>query len=262
MKLKYIDVLKATLQQKSKVTALDTKIDKVVAVDINDKQDTATLKLYGYVADMDDDYDYGDDYFTLQDVDKVLQQLPITVKDVIVEINSYGGDIYTAIAIIGKLDAAIETRGLRVRTHVLGIAASAAGVLALAYPCTVNEHAEIMIHQCMSGAYGNKQDMVKITDLLSRTDDKQIELLARNAKVDKEVIAADLAAETWYNSVTVSEKYNVVVAQSLQNVPVSDYYTRLSAKLDKLRQDDVDTKVAATADDSDKMVIKLPFLRK
>lgn len=261
MKLKYIDVLKATLQQKNKVKALDTPIDKVVAVDINDKQDTATLKLYGYVADMDDDYDYDDDYFTLQDVDRMLQQLPITVMDVIVEINSYGGDIYTAIAIIGKLDEVIETRGLRVRTHVLGIAASAAGVLALAYPCTVNEYAEVMVHQCMSGAYGNKQDMVKITDLLNRTDDKQIELLSRNAKVDKSVIQADIEAETWYNSVTASEKYNVVVAQALQNAPASDYYTRLSAKLDKLRQDDVNTKVAATAD-SDKMVIKLPFLRK
>lgn len=237
MKLKYIDVLRATLKNREKM-AEPERIEKVCALSTSSNGSVGVLKLYGYVAHDDSEYDYDEAYFTLSDIDYQLQDLPITLRKIVVEINSYGGDVYTALSIIAKLDAIQEEKNLEIETHVIGVAASASGLIALAYPCRIEPHAQIMIHQCMASAYGNKDDMARTIQIQTQVDTNQVKILQRNAKKPKDV-ESQLVAETWYTADDVVKSYNNVSIVTHDTVTQDPILQRLTAKVDKVRAVDV-----------------------
>lgn len=114
-------------------------------------------------------------------------------EDVDIDINSGGGDVFAGSEIYG----AIRDYPGNVNIHVVGIAASAASVIACAGRSDIVPTAQVMVHNVSSYAHGNYHDMDKASEIL-----KQANRAIAAAYVDKtgmsEKDALDLMdTETW-----------------------------------------------------------------
>ncbi|MGL4417447.1 MAG: head maturation protease, ClpP-related, partial [Plesiomonas shigelloides] len=79
--------------------------------------------------------------------------------DVVVNINSPGGDMFEGLAIYNQLR---EYSG-RVTVKVIGIAASAASIIAMAADeLQIGRAAFLMIHNCWVAAVGNRHDLARV----------------------------------------------------------------------------------------------------
>lgn len=116
-------------------------------------------------------------------------------RDIVVGINSPGGNVWDGLAIYHQLKA----RGDKVRTRVDGVAASIASVIALAGKLTMPANALMMIHRAWGIAVGNAADMLKLADDLAKHDGIIANIYSqKNGKPQSENMAA-MEAETWFN---------------------------------------------------------------
>lgn len=115
-------------------------------------------------------------------------------QDVIVNINSPGGDLFEGLAIYNLLRA---HQG-KVTIRVLGVAASAASVIAMAGDeIQIARAGFIMIHNCWSYAVGNQHDMREAADYLATFDDSANDIYRTRTGLDEKEITRMLDAETW-----------------------------------------------------------------
>lgn len=117
--------------------------------------------------------------------------------DIVVNIDSPGGDMFAGLAIYNQLRA----HEGNVTVNVVGTAASAASIIAMAGD-TVNMHAAafIMVHFAWCVSAGNKQDFMALASMLAPFDNAMAEIYsARTGKSVKEVEDI-MAAETWFNA--------------------------------------------------------------
>ena len=114
--------------------------------------------------------------------------------DVMVNINSPGGDFFDGLAIHTLLS---EYQG-KVNVRVLGMAASAASIIALAGDeISITEAAFFMIHNSWSIAIGNRHDFEEVADVLGKFDESMATLYAKATGMDKRAIVKLMDAETW-----------------------------------------------------------------
>lgn len=120
----------------------------------------------------------------------------ITAKRIVVHLNSPGGDYFGGVAIYN----ALRNHPATVDVQVEGIAASAASVIAMAGN-TVSMHrgAQMMIHDAISGAYGNADDFTKRAALLSKCSEDIAGIYAARTGVPAGNWRDAMKAETWYN---------------------------------------------------------------
>lgn len=113
---------------------------------------------------------------------------------VLVTLNSPGGDAFEGIAIYNVLRA----HSAKVTVNVIGLAASAASVVAMAGD-TVNmgEGAFIMIHSAWGLAAGNQQQLREFADVLNAIDQSIAGLYASRTGLTAEECLALMQAETW-----------------------------------------------------------------
>ncbi|WP_312795559.1 head maturation protease, ClpP-related [Tianweitania sp.] len=98
--------------------------------------------------------------------------------DVTLEINSPGGDYFQGVAIFNML---ARHRG-RVTVHIMGIAASAASLVAMAADrILIPANAEIMIHKAWGITVGNDEDHKSAIDTLKHLDNAMAETYAKRA---------------------------------------------------------------------------------
>lgn len=117
-------------------------------------------------------------------------------NDVTVNINSPGGSFFEGIAIYNMLR---EHNG-RITIKVMGLAASAASVIAMAGDnIQISEVGFLMVHNAWAVAVGNRHDMRDAADTLEPFDDAMAGLYANRAGVKKAEAAAWMDAETWFN---------------------------------------------------------------
>lgn len=118
----------------------------------------------------------------------------ITGAEVDVEINSPGGDVFAGLAIYNGLRAS----GKKINVKVLGLAASAASLVAMAGDTIeMPENAFMMIHNPWGFAMGGADEMRNTADVLDKIGTGLVSTYAkRTGKTDQE-IAALLDAETW-----------------------------------------------------------------
>lgn len=83
-----------------------------------------------------------------------------------VYINSYGGDIYAG----SEIYAALRSYKGNVNLHVVGLAASAASVIACAGHCTMSPTAMMMVHNVSTVAGGDYHDMDKASEMLRKAN--------------------------------------------------------------------------------------------
>lgn len=107
-------------------------------------------------------------------------------RDVTVSINSPGGNFFNGLAIYNVLRA----HPAKVTVNVVGIAGSAASVIAMAGDeILMADGSFIMVHNASAIIIGNKYDTSDATDLLSEIDDAMAEVYAARSGVEKSVAA-------------------------------------------------------------------------
>jgi ATP-dependent protease ClpP protease subunit len=115
-------------------------------------------------------------------------------KPITVEINSPGGNYFDGVAIYNLLRRHTQA----VTVQVLGIAASAASIVAMAGDrIEIAHNAEIMIHQARGIFMGTADDVLEAAAVLQKLDGAMADLYASRTGMDREDIMAMMKAETF-----------------------------------------------------------------
>ena len=115
-------------------------------------------------------------------------------RDVTVQINSPGGDMFEGIAIYNLLRA----HPARITVDVLGIAASAASVIAMAGDnIRMAPSSFLMLHNAWGVVIGNRHDMAEAATLFERFDGALADIYAARSGMARSEIATLLDAETF-----------------------------------------------------------------
>lgn len=137
------------------------------------------------------------DGISAKEVQKELKNLPKTIKEITVRINSPGGDVFEGWSIYNLL----KQHPAKVTTKIDGMAASIASVIALAGDSVVmGEGAQLMIHSAWTFAAGNARDFENVIDRLLTIDDQLIKLYVAKTKKPVSEIQGLVHAETWFTA--------------------------------------------------------------
>lgn len=145
----------------------------------------------------------GEDYwtgggFTLKRLDAALRT--IGRRDFEVHINSPGGDMFEGVAIYNKIRDHADAHGLTVKVKVLGVAASAASVIAMAGDeIEIGASSSIMIHNCWTIAMGNRRDFAEMSQTMEQFDANMASVYEARTENDAATVAAWMDAETWFS---------------------------------------------------------------
>jgi ATP-dependent protease ClpP protease subunit len=155
----------------------------------------ATIRMYGPI-----DSWGGWWGISTEDVARVIDVLPQSVELIVLRINSPGGEVWEAMAILNMLAA----HRARVIAVVDGLAASAASFIAASCDETVmSPGSQMMIHSPSHIAWGNAAEMRKTADFLDVLQASMIEVYTE--KAGEKDWAALLAAETWLTAAATVE---------------------------------------------------------
>jgi len=123
--------------------------------------------------------------------------------DVTVNINSPGGDMFEGLAIYNLLR---EYEG-KVTVKVLGLAASAASIIAMAGDeVQIGRGAFLMIHKCWVYAMGNRHDLQQIAADMVPFDKAMNDIYVARTGLDASTIDAMMDAETYIGGSDAVEK--------------------------------------------------------
>jgi ATP-dependent protease ClpP protease subunit len=113
---------------------------------------------------------------------------------VTVNVNSPGGDMFEGLAIYNLLR---EHDG-EVTVKVLGLAASAASIIAMAGDkVQIARAGFLMIHNAWVMAIGNRNDLIEVADTLKPFDEAMASIYAARTGDDQKAMAKLMDAETW-----------------------------------------------------------------
>jgi len=123
--------------------------------------------------------------------------------DVTVNVNSPGGDMFEGLAIYNLLR---EYEG-KVTVKVLGLAASAASIIAMAGDdIQIGRGAFLMIHNCWVYAMGNRHDLAQIASDMEPFDKAMGDIYSVRTGLSKEEVAAMMDGETYIGGSDAVEK--------------------------------------------------------
>lgn len=140
----------------------------------------------------------GDSFFggvSLQDIQSQIQNAK-DANNIRVLINSPGGSYFEGVAIYNLL----KMQNKPVSVRVLGLAASAASVIAMAgSEIIVEDGSMLMIHEASSIAFGTADNMRKEADLIDQLNDNAVSIYATQSELPVDEIRSLMADETWMN---------------------------------------------------------------
>jgi len=115
-------------------------------------------------------------------------------KDVVVNVNSPGGDVFESATIYNLL---AQHKG-NVTVNILGLAASGAAVIVMAGDTiNISKIGFLMIHNAWSIVMGNKEDLREAADTLEIFDKALLSAFASRASIDENKIKKMMDKETW-----------------------------------------------------------------
>lgn len=115
-------------------------------------------------------------------------------RDVTVNLNSPGGDMFEGVAIYNQLR---EHRG-RVTINILGLAASAASVIAMAGDeIRIGRPSCLMIHNCWCLAAGNRHDFAELSEQMAPFDAAMADVYQARTGVELKRIQTLMDKESW-----------------------------------------------------------------
>ena len=131
-----------------------------------------------------------------------LALLPEDTTEIRLHINSPGGEVWDAMAIVNQL----RRHPAKVVAVVDGIAASAASVIAAtADECVMGVGAQLMVHDAWNIAIGDESDMLTMAARLSKDSNSVAAIYAGKAGGTTEDWRALMRAETWYTAAEAVE---------------------------------------------------------
>jgi ATP-dependent Clp protease, protease subunit len=152
----------------------------------NAASDDATIYLYDQIA-----------WFAVSADQFVKDLAKVSASTIHLHVNSPGGDVFDGIAMYN----ALLRHPARIVTHVDGLAASAASVVALAGDeIRIAQGGFVMIHNAWGGVIGNAGEMRKTADVLDQIDGSLASLYAGRMAIDKDEAKALMDAETWFSA--------------------------------------------------------------
>ena len=173
---------------------------------------TDTITMYGVIGE-----DWWGEGVTVKRIDSALRA--IGDKPVTVYINSPGGDMFEGIAIYNRL----REHSQPVTTKVLGLAASAASVIAMAgTQREVAKSAFLMIHNCWTWLAANRHGLREAADQMEEFDKAMIGLYADTSGQSEDVIEHMLDAETYLSGSSALEKgfaTGLIAADEVKEAP-------------------------------------------
>lgn len=129
--------------------------------------------------------------------DFIAELKKIDAKQITVNINSPGGSVFDALAVYNALRA----HDASVTTKVMGVAASAASVIAMAGEKVVMPaNTFLMVHNPLTFAYGNADEMRDMADVLDKIAASLIGIYVARTGLGEDEVKALLDAETWLNA--------------------------------------------------------------
>ena len=145
--------------------------------------DTAEVSVYDYIG-----------YYGVRAIDFLNEIKNVEAPNIRVLINSPGGDVFDAIAMVNGL----RMSGKKVTTTVMGLAASAASYLMLAGDHRVMpSNAMQMVHNASSGAYGNAEELTAVVEALHAVDNSLHATYMDRTGMTKEQVVELLSKDTF-----------------------------------------------------------------
>lgn len=142
-------------------------------------------------------FDVIDDYFGVSASSFVAALNGIKTPEIALHLNSPGGDVFAARAMV----AAIAAHPSTITAHIDGLAASAASYVALACDSVVmQEGALLMVHNAWCLSVGNAADLRTTAELLDKIDASIVSDYQRKTGLPTEELQAMMAAETWMDA--------------------------------------------------------------
>ncbi|PZU13809.1 MAG: peptidase S14 [Sphingobium sp.] len=149
--------------------------------------DTATIYVYDVI----------DAYWGVSAAEMAKTLAGITAPNIALRINSPGGDVFEARAMMAQLVAHPAT----ITAKIDGLAASAASFLALAADTVeIAEGGFFMIHKGWTWMMGNADDFRDASNLLDKVDGSIVDTYASKSSKSADEIVAWMTDETWFSA--------------------------------------------------------------
>ena len=162
----------------------------------NEEEKSAELILYGSIGS-DEYWDDISDKAFKQDIENLGD-----VEHITLHINSPGGSVFSAVAIANTL----KNHKAKITANIDGLAASAATIITSACDTVrMPKNALFMVHNPITFAYGNNQDMQKTLEMLNKVKNSIIETYLNKAKTNKETLSELMDNETWMSAEEAKE---------------------------------------------------------
>ena len=157
------------------------------------------LDIFGAIGDS-----WFEDSVTLKAFKSELDKLK-DVDELVININSPGGDVFTGISIYNLLKQHKAKKTVRIQA----LAASIASIIALAGDeIEMGEGSLYMIHLPMTMGWGNREEFDKVVDRLLDIEEQMINIYVKKSKKARHEVKSMLEKETWLDGDTaISEGF-------------------------------------------------------
>lgn len=164
----------------------------VKPLDVRASQTSAEIDIFGPIGNF-----WGEESVSAKRFRDELKKLPDTVKNVTLNLNSPGGDVFDGIAIYNMIKQHKATWTVKVQA----LAASIASIIALAgEEVEMAEGSMFMIHLPWTWAAGNRIELDRVSDQLAQLEEQMISIYAKKTGLSRSEIQQLLEAETWLNA--------------------------------------------------------------
>lgn len=150
------------------------------------------------------------------DAKSIRTNLDSVTDDILIKLNSPGGDVFEGIEIYNYL----KNHSSNVTVEIMGTAASAATfIVAGADKVVMNTGTTIMIHEASTWTWGNKQDIQKALNALETIDDSIISIYVEKTGQSEQQLTDWMNEEKWF---TAQEAVDYGFADEIKTVKKED----------------------------------------
>lgn len=137
----------------------------------------------------------------INDTESIVKLIKSAVADVDLYINSPGGDVFAGLNVVN----AIQKAKVQVTAHVEVMAASIAGVIALACDkIEIDKNSLVMLHNCWTVSMGNKKALEQDIKAMEAIDNILHNIISENS-TDDTLIAQIEEGDVWLTGEEVAE---------------------------------------------------------
>lgn len=124
-------------------------------------------------------------------------------QDIVVEINSVGGDVWSG----SEIYTLLKSHNAKVEVNIVGLAASAASFIAMAGDTVrMSPTGQMMLHNASTASVGNKHDFKSTLEQLESADEALLNAYKAKTGLSDNVINEIMDKTTWMSAKTAKEK--------------------------------------------------------